>query len=126
MLEIVAQDVLVGIVVARAEGKLTAADYKGFQDEIDRMVALQGPVDLIVDLRAVEGFSVTGAVADLTFDATHQNSLRHVAIVGDARWQEAGTELSMPFLKPEARYFDSVEEARGWLSEVRDGASDSE
>lgn len=126
MLEIVAEDVLVGIVVARAEGKLTAADYKGFQDEIDRTVALQGPVDLILDLRELEGFSAVGALADLKFDATHQNSLRHVAVVGAARFMDAGTELSMPFLKPEARYFDTVEEARGWLSEVRDGASDSE
>lgn len=126
MLEIVAEDVLVGLVMVRAEGRVTAADYKDLRREVDRLVSLHGPLDLIVDLRALEGFSAPGALADLAFDATHQASLRHVAVVGGARMETSGASLGMPLLKPEARWFATPEEARAWISETHGRARDSE
>lgn len=117
MFDITTRDVLVGLVVVRARGTLTRADYRHLTEEVDRLVALHGPIDLIVDLTEdFDGWEPTALLSDLKFDATRQSALRRVAIVGDANWQKAGTTLSAPFFKPPVRWFDTVEAARGWFT----------
>lgn len=118
MLDITTEDVLVGLIVVRAGGRLRRDDYRHFTEEVDRLVSLHGPIDLIIDLQPdFAGWEPTALAADLKFDVTHQRALKRVAIVGHAKWEEAGTKLTAPFFKPDVRWFESVEAARTWLSE---------
>lgn len=55
----------------------------------------------------------------MKFDATHQDAMERIAIVGENQWEEWGTKLSKPFFKADVRFFTPgrAAEARAWLRE---------
>lgn len=83
----------------------------------ERLVQELGPVAMLIDVTALEGWDAQGLWRDLRFDATHQNAFGPMAIVGDERWQGWGTKLSKPFFKAEMRFFrpEQIDGARHWL-----------
>lgn len=107
-----------GIVLIKASGRLSKADYDRFVPEFERIARARGPVRMLIDLHDFHGWDLPGLWEDLKFDTTHQNDMGRVAIVGDRAWQEWGTRLSKPFFKAEMRYFDQNEarNAQAWLT----------
>jgi hypothetical protein len=108
-----------GIVLIRASGRLSKADYDRFVREFERIARARGPVRMLIQLEDFHGWDLPALWEDLKFDTTHQNDMGRVAIVGDKAWQEWGTRLSKPFFKAEMRYFDhdKAADARAWLTE---------
>jgi len=107
-----------GIVLIRASGRLSKADYDRFVPEFERIARARGPVRMLIELDDFHGWDLPALWEDLKFDTTHQNDMGRVAIVGDKAWQEWGTRLSKPFFKAEMRYFDhgKAADARAWLT----------
>lgn len=108
-----------GVVLIKASGRLSKADYERFVPEFERTVRARGPVRILIELDDFHGWDLPGLWQELKFDTTHQNDMGRVAIVGDRGWQEWGTRLSKPFFKAEMRYFnrDQASAARAWLTE---------
>ena len=107
-------------VVITASGNLTTEDYEAFVRAFERIAAERGKVSMLVDATRLSGWDYLQAMwKDLKFDATHQNDFGPIAVIGDARWQEWGTNLSRPFFKAGMRFFgpEAVEEAQQWLRE---------
>lgn len=107
-----------GVVLIKASGRLSKADYERFVPEFERTVRARGPVRMLIELDDFHGWNLPGLWQELKFDTTHQNDMGRVAIVGDRGWQEWGTRLSKPFFKAEIRYFnrDQAAAARAWLT----------
>ena len=107
-----------GIVLIKASGRLSKADYDRFVPEFERIARARGPVCMLIELDDFHGWDLPGPWEDLKFETTHQNDMGRVAIVGDRGWQEWGTRLSKPFFRAETRYFnrEQAAAARAWLT----------
>ena len=106
------------LVTMTAEGDLTSDDYDKVTPELERLIGAYGKLNLLFDMSGVDKVKPAAAWEDLKFDATHLSDFEHVAIVGDAGWQEAFTRLGNPFTSAEVKYFGSVGEATDWLGEA--------
>lgn len=107
-----------GIVVLKASGRLTKADYDRLVPAFERLAKEKGPLRLLVELDDFHGWDLPALWEELKFDLTHQKDLGRAAIVGDQAWQDWGTRLSKPFFRAEIRYFDrhDTAAARAWLT----------
>jgi hypothetical protein len=107
------------LVEIRAKGTLTGDDYERLIPELERLAAERGPLNLYIELRDFEGWQPDGLWEEVKFDATHQDDMHRVAVVGETKWEEWGTRLSKPFFKADMRFFPPEEEAeaRAWASQ---------
>lgn len=101
-------------------GKLTGDDYDRLIPELERIAAERGALRLYMELRDFAGWEPEALWEDIKFDATHQDEMDRVAVVGDSSWEEWGTRLSDPFFKADLRFFtyDEADEARSWVRET--------
>ena len=109
------------ILVIRAGGKLTLADYDRFVPIFERIAAKESAsVPMLIELASnFSGWDLSGLWRDLKFDAKHQDKFGRIAIVGNKNWQEWGTKLFDPlFPSAEMRFFDSneIDSAELWAS----------
>ena len=117
MLELTEED---RILVIRAGGKLTLADYDRFVPAFEEAAARgAGRLPMLIELDDdFAGWDLGGLWRDLKFDVKHKDSFGRIAVVGDKRWEEWGTELSNPlFPSAEMRFFEREERtsAKVWL-----------
>ena len=107
-----------GVVLIKASGGLSKADYERFVPEFERIVRARGPVRMVIEVDDFHGWELPGLWEDLKFDTTHEDDMGRVAIVGDRGWQEWGTRLSKPLFEAEMRYFnrDQAAAAGAWLT----------
>lgn len=70
-----------------------------------------------IELKDFGGWDPEGLWKDVKFDASHQDDMDRIAIVGENKWEEWGTKLSKPFFKVDMRFFtpDRAAEARAWF-----------
>ncbi|QWC58355.1 STAS/SEC14 domain-containing protein [Erythrobacter sp. 3-20A1M] len=117
MLELTEED---RILVIRAGGKLTLADYDRFVPAFEEAAAREaGRLPMLIELDDdFAGWDLGGLWRDLKFDVKHKDSFGRIAVVGDKRWEEWGTKLSNPlFPSAEMRFFEREERtsAKVWL-----------
>jgi hypothetical protein len=108
------------ILIVRASGKLTKADYEQLMPEIDRLIQLYGTLHMLIDMTAFQGWQVEALWEEIKFGVAHFADIKRLAIVGDKRWQEVLALFAKPFTKATIHYFDHTDtsEARQWLDEA--------
>lgn len=121
MLELIERDC---ILVIRAGGKLTLADYDRFVPAFEEVAAREpGRFPMLIELAAdFVGWDLGGLWRDLKFDVKHKDRFGRVAIVGDRTWEKWGTKLANPlFPSGEMRFFapDDRRDAEEWLRSGR-------
>lgn len=101
-------------------GRLHAADLR----ELERTAAVEirraGPIRLMVELVAFEGWETTENWHDLGFYVHHGDDIERIAIVGEERWRsEALMFAGAGLRKAPVAFFESREAARAdaWLAE---------
>ena len=106
------------VVEFHVSGTLTGDDYDRLVPELERLAAERGPLRMYIELRDFQGWTPAGLWKDLRFDATHQDDMERIAVVGENRWEEWATKLSQPFLKADMRFFppEEAEAARRWVA----------
>jgi hypothetical protein len=100
-----------------ATGKLTANDYKELIPALEGLAGERGPLRLYIELENFEGWTPSALWKDIEFDATHQDDMERVAIVGEGALEKWGVKLSKPFFKADVRFFprERAEDAQEWL-----------
>jgi hypothetical protein len=98
-------------------GKLEKSDYDEFLPEVDRRIAEQGKLRMLVFMHDFHGWSARAFWADLKFGLKHYRHIERLAIVGENRWERGMAAVCRPFTTAEVRYFDQaqVSEARQWV-----------
>ena len=97
-----------GIVVIKASGRLSKADYDSFVPAFERIAGAHRPLRILIELDDFHGWDLPGLWQEMKFDTTHQDDMGRVAVVGERTWQEWGTRLSKPFFKARMRTSSST------------------
>ena len=105
----------------RLSGRLEKSDYEQFVPFMERQFenAPGGKIRLLCVMEDFEGWTAGGMWEDLKWDVKHFNDIEKLAMVGEAKWQEAMSDFCKPFTTAEIRYFElaNIGEAREWLAE---------
>jgi hypothetical protein len=107
------------IVGVRLSGKLHHEDYKSFVPALDTVVAAEGRGRLFVLMEAFHGADLHAVWDDIKFGLKHFSDFDRIATVGDRRWEKWMVQMSKPFVKAKAKYFDmaDIDAARAWIGE---------
>ncbi|KAF7600763.1 MAG: STAS/SEC14 domain-containing protein [Candidatus Dactylopiibacterium carminicum] len=108
-------DVLSDRVELRAFGSITLEDCKTFEEASDYRVLFNRPIDLLLDLRGMNGLSLDVAVREWRYIRAHRGDFRHVALITDAPLLAWGAWLSQLFTDAEIGVFSGERAARRWL-----------
>ena len=98
-------------------GTLTKADYQPLVAEFARLATERGKVPVLLDMTRFHGWDAGALWQEIKFDLKHLNELECLAVVGEARWQQAISSFAKPFTPAPVRYFDGAQlaEAQAWL-----------
>lgn len=110
-----------GILHIVADGQLTTEEYVEFVPRFEALADRRRPV--LIELGpGFTGWTLGALWRDLKFDVEHRKQFGAIAIVGDKRWEEWGTEMSAPFFPGEMRFFEVAErfKAEQWLKQTLD------
>lgn len=102
-------------VVVEASGKLDESDYRDLVPQLEHVIDTRGSLRLLVHLRDFHGWTGKGLWEDLRFDVKHRRDFERVAIVGERKAEEIGTQLSKPIFSGEMRFFEDEARAQAWL-----------
>jgi SpoIIAA-like len=99
-------------------GKLTAEDLKGFEPQLEILIAQRKhkPIGILADLSQMHGAGWGARWEEMRFLQKHTDHIARMAVVGADKWEEivaivtAGTAI----LEAETRYFDSSEILHAW------------
>lgn len=98
-------------------GKLERADYDKLVPMADELIRRNGYLSLIIHVSDFSGWTVSGLLQDLRFDARHYADVKRMALVASSDSKKWLATLSKPFTKAEVAFFteDRIVEARGWV-----------
>jgi SpoIIAA-like len=106
------------VMALRLSGKLDAQAYEAFVPEIERRIATQGSLRMLVELVDFHGWDAGALWADTKFAARHFNDISRLALVGDKAWEKGMAYFCKPFTRAKVRYFDRAEReaAMAWVA----------
>ena len=94
-------------------GEFTLADFKEFEEVV---MKLESAVDLFVDLREMNGFTVDMALEEIRFARAHPNDFARIAVLTEDQWVSWSAWLSQIFLNADVRVFNDADDAEAWLA----------
>jgi hypothetical protein len=106
-----------GVLEITLSGRLTREDYERFVPEVECIIAREGKIRVLVDLRDFHGWNAGALWEDMRFDFRHFGDIERLAIVGEAAWERGMAAFCQPFTTAEIRYFERSQagEAREWI-----------
>jgi len=104
-------------VTMKAVGRLTHEDYGVITPMIDGALAsVDKPIiRVLFDATELDGWELRAAWDDFKLGLRHGSEFEKIAIYGNRGWQEVAAKVGSWFISGEARYFESYDEAIGWL-----------
>ena len=89
------------ILIARASGILSAADYETrFQTKIEELIEQYGKVNIVLHLDEMfEGWDLGTMWDDASFSMKHRHDFNRVAIVGAQAWFKWAMQLGSKFME---------------------------
>ena len=106
-----------GVLQICADGQLTTDDYATFVPQFEQL-ARPGPVSIRIELGPdFSGWSLAVLWRNIEFDQTNGEQFGRMAVIGDSRWEQWGTELADPVSSAQMRFFERGQEAMAeeWL-----------
>ena len=97
---------------------LTDEDSKSFATQIEKAVANEGKIRLLLMMDYPQPLTLKAVWDNLLFWIKHIEDIEQLAIVGQKSWEKWIEFIEQPFIKTEVKYFDkpSFEVALAWLS----------
>ena len=115
-----------GLLWIRAGGRLEDEDYNRFVPQFERIAEREaGTVPMVIELAPdFSGWDLGGLWRDLRFDVRHKDCFGRIAIIGDSKWEEWGTEMSSSLFRAEMKFFQPSQRshAESWVRTGEDAA----
>jgi hypothetical protein len=97
-------------------GELTLADYRRLEQAVTRELALTAPLQLLLDVRGMTGFTLDVAWEDIRFTRRHAHDFRRIAVVTADQWAPWLSWVAAAFSDAEVMLFDDPGAAEEWLA----------
>lgn len=98
-------------------GEFTLADFKQFEDQAVEYLQTPGPVNLLIDLRDMIGYTVDVAWEELKFfSRQHPHDFNKIAVVTTDQWRTWQAWLSRIFVDADIQVFADYEAADAWVT----------
>jgi hypothetical protein len=105
----------------RASGKLTRQDYQEVLiPRLEAVIREHGKARLLFHLDPdFQGWELGALWDDLKFDLNHKDDFEKLAVVGGARWVDAGMKIFARFMAGEVKTMlgEQLAEAWEWIQE---------
>ena len=115
-----------GLLWIRAGGRLEDEDYNRFVPQFERIAEREaGTVPMVIELAPdFSGWDLGGLWRDLKFDVRHKDCFGRIAIIGDSKWEEWGTQMSSSLFRAEMKFFQPSQRshAESWVRTGEDAA----
>ena len=115
-----------GLLWIRAGGRLEDEDYNRFVPQFERIAEREaGTVPMVIELAPdFSGWDLGGLWRDLKFDVRHKDCFGRIAIIGDSKWEEWGTEMSSSLFRAEMKFFQPSQRshAESWVRTGEDAS----
>jgi thiosulfate/3-mercaptopyruvate sulfurtransferase len=98
-------------------GEFTVADYRQFEQQVLETLRLSGKVDLLLDLRDMQNYTLDVAWEDVKFVRAHANDFRRVAVVSGGQWHVWLAWVTRLLMEADMQVFDDEGDARDWLAQ---------
>jgi len=100
--------------------KLQKQDYQHFTPAVEKLIAAQGKLRILMVMKDFHGWEVGALWEDIKFDVKHFRDIERLAMVGDKKWEQGMATFCKPFTSATVRYFDAsqVDQARQWVQEA--------
>lgn len=98
-------------------GEFTVTDYRQFEQEVLETLRLSGKVDLLLDLRDMQSYTLDVAWEDVRFVRAHAHDFRRVAVVSDDQWHVWLAWVTRLMTAADVQVFTDEGLARNWLAE---------
>ena len=107
------------LVEVRLSGKLHKADYEHFVPEVEKAIAANGKIRVLMEMHDFHGWDLPALWQDIKFDRKHHQDIERIAMVGDKKWESGMAAFCKPFTSAKIRYFDVSDfaAAREWIAE---------
>lgn len=108
-----------GVLHIVADGQLTTTDYADFAPQFERLAGASTP--MLIELGpSFTGWTFDALLRDLRFDFSHHEHFGRIAVLGDKKWEEWGTDLSSFVFPGEMRFFETSQrgEVEQWLRDA--------
>ena len=102
------------IVILSVMGEFAVSDFKQFEEHIAYAAKL-GPVNLLIDLRDMIGYSVDVVWEEIKFAHQHQYDFDKVAVVTSSQWMAWSAWLQRIFVDADIEVFEDFAEAQVWV-----------
>lgn len=106
------------LVAVSVFGQFSVADFRELEHAVTHEVQSHGPVNLLVDLRDVLGYTLDVALEELKFTRDHVRDFPKIALIADEELVIWGAWLSRLFTRAQIQVFDGEALAREWLDEA--------
>ena len=103
-------------------GEFTLADYKEFEELVNYKVRFEGPVNLLLDLRQMAGFTLDVAWEEIKFSRHHVRDFGRVAVLTEDQWLTWSAWVTQIFVDAEILVFAEEGDARAWLEATAERA----
>ncbi|MDY0013734.1 MAG: STAS/SEC14 domain-containing protein [Rhodocyclaceae bacterium] len=103
-------------------GEFTLADYKEFEELVEYKIRFDGPINLLMDLRQMAGFTLDLAWEEIRFSRSHAQDFGRIAVLTTDQWATWSAWISQLFVSADIQVFDDETEARQWLAETPETA----
>jgi len=97
-------------------GEFTLADYKEFEEAVLYGIQFKGPVNILIDLRDMVGFTVDVAWEEIKFSREHRFDFHKIAVVTDTRWNNWSAWIQRLFTDAKVQVFEDYDVAHNWVT----------
>lgn len=104
----------------KVTGKLTSADFDHLEPVLEKHVAESVHPKLLMIMEQFSGWSSPEVFwQDLKLDTAYIGKFDRIALVGDANWEEWGTNLINPVTPADLKFFkpEETQHALRWLQQ---------
>ncbi|MBS1209360.1 MAG: hypothetical protein H6R19_1758 [Proteobacteria bacterium] len=110
-------DIMPERVEMRAYGTVTLSDCKAFEEASNYRVLFNRPIDLLLDLRSMTGYSLDVAIEEWRYARAHPSDFRRIAVLTDDQFVTWGAWFSQFVVDADIRIFETERAARRWLDD---------
>jgi hypothetical protein len=101
----------------KISGDMTKSDYQTLVPAVEAAVKEHGSISLVLDMTGFHWEKVSAWGADLSFGKQFHDSIDKMALVGNKNWEKHLTKLAQPYYAKAAKYFETDDDAWGWLTD---------